>query len=405
MGLANFKMQLDYFDTEDFGNLKECFKQLSQIKTNDLTEEPQKNFSLLQANILNSMGDGFIYFNQRNKNTVYLDSASYYYTKAYTTLSALSKPNPDTEALYRMRQVNILSEKKDYELALFYLNRYDSLFRKYPNYMSSYHYTKAIAFKHLKKYDSAIFHSQKYLSSIGDKNVNSELTIYTLDNLASIYYEQNKSDSALKYSNLTLKKYKEIEEKKRKTSIKIHADELDEIKRFNEKLIQNSEESNLFEYSIIVIILLTSSIILFYKNKRVKSKEKKKRKDIDTNLRERILIGLSDFELSELFLDSKFTINLLAEHLETNSTYLSTIINNDKEKTFKQYLAELRINYAIQKLKNDRKFIKYSISAIAEEVGYTNASAFTRIFKKQTGKTPSEFIKLINLENSTKANK
>lgn len=259
--------------------------------------------------------------------------------------------------------------------------------------------------KNQGKYDSAIYHSQKYLSSFEDKQAFNKFSIYILDNLANIYYSKNIPDSALKYSNLTLEKYKEFEEKKRKTFIKIHADELDDIKRMNEKLIQNSEESNLFEYSIIVMIPLSSSILLYIKNKRVKPKEKKKRKDIDGNLRERILRGLSDFELSEIFLESEFTINSLAEYLETNTTYLSTVINNDKKKSFKQYLAELRINYAIQKLKNDRKFIKYSISSIVAEVGYTNASAFARIFKKQTGKTPSEFIKLINLENSAKANK
>ena len=38
----------------------------------------------------------------------------------------------------------------------------------------------------------------------------------------------------------------------------------------------------------------------------------------------------------------------------------------------------------------------YSIQALAEELGYTNASAFTRAFKKQIGVTPSVFLKSLD---------
>ena len=142
--------------------------------------------------------------------------------------------------------------------------------------------------------------------------------------------------------------------------------------------------------------------MLLSKGKKLKSYTDSKKRDVDNITKAKILKGLSDFEVSELFLDSNFTINSLAEYLETNSTYLSIVINNNKEKSFKQYIAELRINYVIERLKKDRKFTKYSIAAIADEVGYTNASSFTRVFKKQTGKTPSEFIKSIGVNTSSR---
>ena len=301
-----------------------------------------------------------------------------------------------------MRQVNIIFERKDYDLALFYLKRYDSLFRRFPDHMSVYHLIKAICLRHEKTYDSAVHHSYKYLNQFGDKNSYNTNTIYIFDNLANIYYSKNKSDSALKYSNLTLEKYKEVEKEKRNTSIKIHAIELEEFKKLNQKLIQENEKSNISKYIIIFSSIFIFIVLLLSKGKKLKSYTDSKKRDVDNITKAKILKGLSDFEVSELFLDSNFTINSLAEYLETNSTYLSIVINNNKEKSFKQYIAELRINYVIERLKKDRKFTKYSIAAIADEVGYTNASSFTRVFKKQTGKTPSEFIKSIGVNTSSR---
>ena len=69
------------------------------------------------------------------------------------------------------------------------------------------------------------------------------------------------------------------------------------------------------------------------------------------------------------------------------------MIFKNKNISFKQYLLELRINYLTERLKTDRKLKKYTIQSLAEEIGYTNASAFTRAFKKHVGVTPSNYIK------------
>lgn len=85
----------------------------------------------------------------------------------------------------------------------------------------------------------------------------------------------------------------------------------------------------------------------------------------------------------------------MAKNLNTNTSYLSSIINQKKGKTFKQYITELRITYLIKLLNSDAKFKKYTIKALGQEIGYTNASAFSRAFKNYNGITPSEFIKTI----------
>ena len=60
------------------------------------------------------------------------------------------------------------------------------------------------------------------------------------------------------------------------------------------------------------------------------------------------------------------------------------------------YLKTLRINYAIERLKIDIVFRKYTIKAIATESGFKGAESFSKEFKKVSGMYPSYFIKKLN---------
>ena len=64
--------------------------------------------------------------------------------------------------------------------------------------------------------------------------------------------------------------------------------------------------------------------------------------------------------------------------------------------TFNQYYTSLRIEYLIKQFEEDKNYRKYTIKYIGQLIGYTNASAFTRAFKKHKGVTPSEYIKKLD---------
>jgi YesN/AraC family two-component response regulator len=119
----------------------------------------------------------------------------------------------------------------------------------------------------------------------------------------------------------------------------------------------------------------------------------KREYNIDEKLEESLLKGINELENTKDYLDPNFSINRLAKKLNTNTSYLSYIINKESNQSFKQYITGLRIEYLLKKLIEENKFRNYTIKALAEEIGYTNASAFTRAFKKYKGITPSEFIK------------
>ncbi|QBO59559.1 helix-turn-helix domain-containing protein [Chryseobacterium salivictor] len=107
------------------------------------------------------------------------------------------------------------------------------------------------------------------------------------------------------------------------------------------------------------------------------------------------------FESSKGFIQNNLTLGKLAEDLDTNRDYLSKFINEEKGKNFSQYLNELRINYILLELKNDKKLRKYTISAIASEVGFSNSESFSNAFRRATGTLPSFYIKLLEKENNT----
>lgn len=173
-----------------------------------------------------------------------------------------------------------------------------------------------------------------------------------------------------------------------------------------QKIIESFKEEN-FIKKITLSILSLALVLLFFlliRNTKKKAFYKnhidnlvKKKKEqgfiIDDSTTNRILDDLKKIEQSDLFLDKDFNLSVLAKKLKTNTSYISKIINEHKQKTFKQYLIDYRIKTLIKNLEESPIIRKYSIEALAESIGYSNASSFTRIFKNHIGVSPSKYLK------------
>lgn len=81
------------------------------------------------------------------------------------------------------------------------------------------------------------------------------------------------------------------------------------------------------------------------------------------------------------------TIKEVAEHLGLSEGYLSRLFKRHTDYTFVNYLTYYRINKAMKLLKDCR----WKVYEVAEQVGYTDATYFSTLFKKLVGVTPSEF--------------
>lgn len=116
-----------------------------------------------------------------------------------------------------------------------------------------------------------------------------------------------------------------------------------------------------------------------------------------------ILSKLKRFESSNRFTSKDISLAVLAGQLDTNTKYLSEIINTHYNVNFNTYINRLRINYLVEKLKTDPNYINYKISFLAEDCGFASHSSFTTVFKSITGISPVTFIDLLKEEKQATA--
>ncbi len=383
----------------------------------DLLKKLNDNTFFLQqkADILNSLGNTYISINRNNSlkrnynryNNSYLDSASYYYDKAFEITRLFNPPHEDSEIIYNFRKTEVLMARKEFSKAIDLINNYKNISNGYPYFHREY-FQKAICFHNLKKSDSAVYYSNKLLKNHKKCETSKLITIY--DILSKEYNNLNKLDSAYKYSKLTLDQYNLAKNTKDKTFNLFYNNNFEQAQKLNKTIEKREAKKQRNLIISFIVLLLTFIIITFYLLNKEKEKKKelilimnknkpieteRKEYNIDEALETKILDEFKNVTESLDFLKPEFSINYIAEKLDTNTTYISFVFNKHHDESFKQYCTKLKINYVVEKLKTDKNFRKYSIQAIAEEIGYTNASAFTRAFKKHIGITPSAFLKSI----------
>ena len=85
---------------------------------------------------------------------------------------------------------------------------------------------------------------------------------------------------------------------------------------------------------------------------------------------------------------SKLSLNEIAEKLEITPSYLSRIFKKVLQKSFSDYVAEVKMKEA-QKLLLENNNRVYEVSQM---LGYDDPYYFSKVFKKVTQMTPSEYI-------------
>jgi AraC-like DNA-binding protein len=92
--------------------------------------------------------------------------------------------------------------------------------------------------------------------------------------------------------------------------------------------------------------------------------------------------------------DPDFSVEKLATLVQSNNTYISQVINTNLKKNFRSFINIYRIREA-QRLFSEPDVAKYTIDAVALQVGFKSKSAFYDAFKEITGVSPSFYLKSI----------
>ncbi|MEM6803057.1 MAG: helix-turn-helix domain-containing protein, partial [Bacteroidota bacterium] len=80
--------------------------------------------------------------------------------------------------------------------------------------------------------------------------------------------------------------------------------------------------------------------------------------------------------------------------LDTTDKKLSYLLNQQLATNFYEYINKHRIAHFKQAL-SDKKNSNYSLLGLAYDAGFKSKSSFYRIFKKETGMSPSAYLKKI----------
>lgn len=85
--------------------------------------------------------------------------------------------------------------------------------------------------------------------------------------------------------------------------------------------------------------------------------------------------------------EKDISLNEISEELNISSYYFSKLFKDETQEGFVEYITKKRVEKAKEMLKDPDKTIK----EIGSECGYSDPNYFSRIFKKATGMTPTEY--------------
>ena len=95
----------------------------------------------------------------------------------------------------------------------------------------------------------------------------------------------------------------------------------------------------------------------------------------------------------QVFLQPRLSLADVAEMLDSNTSYVSRLVNNAYNLGFPEFINTLRVDYAEQYILNHREAKQEEIAA---NCGFLSASSFNNTFKKITGMTPKVWVASID---------
>ena len=241
--------------------------------------------------------------------------------------------------------------------------------------------------------------------------------------LSEIYINKMMNDSALKYFRLyqqysdSLLVNKKVEYVSKLKVIYETDKLLQDVKEQKSKIEKYQTKILNLSLIVIFILLILSVFVIYYRKLQVSYKnivresvrslkieqenikltdkllvlDEHENKTVETNIEnnDKLFIKIMNLlEKDKFYTDQDFSINKVAEVLNTNRTYISQVINSKTGETFVNLVNKYRVKQA-KKLLIDEENKNITLEAIGMEAGFKSTSTFNRVFKAETGVTPS----------------
>lgn len=419
------KLNIAVIKSENLGEIDEALflyrKCYSYYKNKD-TRIPKYNG--FYQEILFDLADAF-------KSKKLTDSATFYNKLGY--VEAEYSKNDEMLNLFVLNEGANHVIRKNYKIALDSVNKALPVMKKYNNtgnILASYYYLGKIH-EGIGNKEKAVLYYKKVDSIYNKSKKISPEFVGGYKYLISYYNNKGDNYNQLKFLNTFIKidstlqiNYKDIY----KTIQEEY--EIPNLLKDKEELISNLKGNKVYyNFGIVVLLvfLLLISMFSYYQHNLKKQYRLRFEKVMVNNAEKTNLlvseihngeensiknIGISDeiilqileklhqFELNSGYLESNITIQILSNQFNTNTKYLSRIINEYKKKSFVNYINELRVGYAIKQLKTNKILRKYTLFALTKEFGFNSTESFSSAFYKKTSIKPMYFIKELEKNNS-----
>jgi AraC-like DNA-binding protein len=163
---------------------------------------------------------------------------------------------------------------------------------------------------------------------------------------------------------------------------------------------------NLTIFTFIMIFFGINQTVIY--KSRLKNEEEPESPDVSENHEiKNTRTALTDKQTEELtkivfkylqskkpYLNPDYSLQMMAVDLQISRHKLSYIINIGLQKNFYKLINELRVNEVKEMLLNP-EYQHYSLLGIGLECGFNSKTSFNRIFKEETGFTPTEYKKTV----------
>lgn len=322
-------------------------------------------------------------------------------------------------ALMNLGSYNVYLEKPNLDSAELYFNKMLEFKKKNPTYTQSLDLSmyRIMGFFYLKKgeYQKVVDYSEKLLDAERSEN-SPRNRLFAYRNLKDAYGLLKNSSEENKYLRLYTTLNDSIKYVEKKAIVQQSREQVTKISREAD----HEKNRNVIISTAIVLVLLVVAIgYVNIKNRQTKKKYDELISKIKINAKEEkqpvveskqiniaddtlssLLTKLEKFEKSNKFIKKEVNFAYLINHLGTNSKYLNEILKQYKDKSFSQYINDLRIDYIMKLLYEDPKYRAYKISYLAEVCGFASREVFTITFKKKTGISPSYFIENLQKQNN-----
>ena len=128
-----------------------------------------------------------------------------------------------------------------------------------------------------------------------------------------------------------------------------------------------------------------------YNLHELKPKEAKYRSLVSPEMMDKLQEGiLRIIVMEKKYKDKNYSAKNLAEDLNTNTRYISAVVNTRFHQNFTSFVNSYRINDAMTLL-TDKRYIGLNMGDIADMVGFPNRQTYYAAFYKFQGTTPRDY--------------